>query len=71
VTVYQHLTVNRHQNATMVEVEEMEEEVRMSSTASAAVRLSVHCEKLDDGNGRNHMGNILLGNRYRQTRGRS
>ena len=26
----------------------MEEEMRMSSTASAAVRLSMNCEKLDD-----------------------
>jgi hypothetical protein len=65
--VYRHPTVNRHRNVTMVEAEEMEEEVRMSSTTSAAVQLSVDCEKLDDGNGRNPTGNILLGNQCRRT----
>lgn len=34
-------------------------EVRMTFIASAAVRLSVHREELDDGDSRNPMGNIV------------
>ena len=33
--------------------------MRMSSTASAAVRLSAHCENLGGGNSRNPTGNVV------------
>ena len=34
-------------------------EVRTTFIASAGIRLSVHCEELDDGDSRKPMGNIV------------
>ena len=35
------------------------EEERTMFIASAAIRLSVHCEELDEGDNRNPMGNVV------------
>lgn len=57
----QYPTVNRHQNITMGSGRKRRkrEEVTITFIASAAIRLSTHCEELDDGDSRNAMGNVV------------
>ena len=57
----QYPTTNRHQNVMMGlgRKKRKRKEVRMMFIASAATRLSVHREELDDGESRNPMGKVV------------